>query len=383
MLDDPLDFYRRLPAFADFDEVLRQEVYTPLPDDWSIAVTDVERSTAAIAAGRYKAVNMAGAAGIAAVTNALGSDDFPFVFGGDGTAMAFPEALTPQVAEALAATRRMAEEEMQLGLRVGIVPVREVRDAGHDVRVARYMASRNASFAMFSGNGIAWCEKRLKEGEIPLREAPAGARPDLTGLSCRWEPIKPRNGVILSVLAVPRDGESNFAEAARDVIRLAEGAPGMGRPVEPSRMRMRVFNRGGSLEAHATHGRLPAWLRYLLLLAYYAFAKLLFVLRLGVGRFDPVHYLETLSANSDFRKFDDGLRMTIDCDEATAAAIEERLSRAEAQGVLHYGVHRQDAALMTCLVFTPMADDHIHFIDGASGGYAQAAASLKASMAAV
>jgi hypothetical protein len=44
-------------------------------------------------------------------------------------------------------------------------------------------------------------------------------------------------------------------------------------------------------------------------------------------------------------------------------------------------LHRQDAAMMTC--FTPAAtrSDHVHFIDGARGGYASAATALKAALA--
>jgi hypothetical protein len=41
-------------------------------------------------------------------------------------------------------------------------------------------------------------------------------------------------------------------------------------------------------------------------------------------------------------------------------------------------VHRQRAALITCIVPSFMERDHIHFVDGASGGYAAAAAVLKA-----
>jgi len=32
---------------------------------------------------------------------------------------------------------------------------------------------------------------------------------------------------------------------------------------------------------------------------------------------------------------------------------------------------------MTCMVFSPSQNQHIHFIDGASGGYAVAALGLK------
>ena len=38
---------------------------------------------------------------------------------------------------------------------------------------------------------------------------------------------------------------------------------------------------------------------------------------------------------------------------------------------------------MTCIVATPLERDHIHFIDGAAGGYAVAAANLKAKAAAM
>ena len=37
---------------------------------------------------------------------------------------------------------------------------------------------------------------------------------------------------------------------------------------------------------------------------------------------------------------------------------------------------------MTCLVPTPLSNDHMHFIDGAAGGYAMAASRLKKGVAA-
>ena len=77
-------FYGRIPVFRGFSRLMDPKLYVPLPDDWTIGVADIVESTKAIAAQRYKAVNMAGAAVIAAVTNALEGREFPFVFGGDG-----------------------------------------------------------------------------------------------------------------------------------------------------------------------------------------------------------------------------------------------------------------------------------------------------------
>ena len=47
-------------AFDDFAAAFELERYSPLPDGWAIAVSDVVDSTAAIGRGRYKDVNMAG-----------------------------------------------------------------------------------------------------------------------------------------------------------------------------------------------------------------------------------------------------------------------------------------------------------------------------------
>jgi hypothetical protein len=57
--------------------------------------------------------------------------------------------------------------------------------------------------------------------------------------------------------------------------------------------------------------------------------------------------------------------------------LEALLSEAEADGIVRCGTHRQKAALMTCFVPSPTRSDHVHFVDGAMGGYAAAARSVK------
>ena len=70
-------FYGSIPVFRGFTRLMEPQLYSPLPDDWSVGVADIVDSTKAIAARRYKAVNMAGAAVIAAVTNARISETLP------------------------------------------------------------------------------------------------------------------------------------------------------------------------------------------------------------------------------------------------------------------------------------------------------------------
>src|SRR5215470_2038941 len=155
------DFYARLPVFRDFAQVADETCFRPLPGDWIVGVADVEQSTKAIRENRYKAVNMAGAAVIASIANALRGRDFPFVFGGDGASFAVPPEDAVLARRALAETATWVSEDLALGLRIGMVSVADIRAQGADVRVARYMPSANVSIAMFSGGGVAWADAAM------------------------------------------------------------------------------------------------------------------------------------------------------------------------------------------------------------------------------
>ena len=199
-------FYGSIPVFRGFGSLMDPAMYSPLPDDWTVGVADIVESTKAIANQRYKAVNMAGAAVIAAVTNALDGREFPFVFGGDGASFAVSPDDLERAREALAATAIWVEESLDLAMRVALVPVRASRAQGLDVRVARFGPSPNLSYAMFSGGGLGWADAAMKRGEFAVPAAAPGTQPDLSGLSCRFEEIPSTRGLILSVLVVPARG---------------------------------------------------------------------------------------------------------------------------------------------------------------------------------
>ena len=91
---------------------------------------------------------------------------------------------------------------------------------------------------------------------------------------------------------------------------------------------------------------------------------------------DGKEYLDTLTKNSDFQKFDDTLRMTIDSNPEQRKKLVEYLDGKMKEGALFYGIQISDSALMTCMVFD-RKERHLHFVDGASGGYALAAKQLK------
>ncbi|ANM11022.1 MULTISPECIES: DUF3095 family protein [unclassified Rhizobium] len=321
-------------AYDEFSLVLDPEVYEPLPDDWLIGITDVVNSTAAIRAGRYEDVNYAGASIIAALGNAWGSFDFPFVFRGDGAAFALPANGIMAATSALRDVAGFARTDLHLDLRVGLVTVGDIRANGRDVRIARYAASESATYAMFAGGGLKWAEQQIKSGRFLVKPGRYTMRPDLTGLSCDWAPFPSQRGEILSLLVEPRDQTRPevFAALAKRVLAVFDAAPRRSRPYFGET----AIARGSAKQVSAIR-----W--------------------------------SEVASNSDFRKFDDGLRLTLDCAPDQIDAVEAILVAARARGEIDFGLHRQSHALMTCLVPSGRPDSHLHFLDGMGGGYARAA----------
>src|ERR1700720_34996 len=249
-------FYGSIPVFRGFASLMDPALYSPLPDDWSIGVADIVESTRAIGEARYKAVNMAGAAVIAAVTNALDGRGFPFVFGGDGASFAVSPDDLARARDALTATATWVRDELNLAMRVALVPVAAAPAQGLDVRGARFGPSPNLSYAMFSGGGLGWAEAAMKRGEFSVAMAPSGTQPDLTGLSCRFEEIPSGRGLILSVLIVPaKDADPvAFRKLIESVIALVERSPDAGRPVPPGGPAIRWPPAGVEFEARAQRG---------------------------------------------------------------------------------------------------------------------------------
>jgi hypothetical protein len=316
---------------------------------------------------------------IASVTNALEGREFPFVFGGDGASFAVAPADLDKAREALAATAGWVRDDLDLMMRVALVPLASIRAVGADVRVARFGPSANLSYAMFSGGGLAFADAAMKRGEFSVDPAPPGTQPDLSGLSCRFEEIPSARGVILSVLVMRARGAdaAAFRKVIEDLIVRVEASPDGGRPVPLDGPQLRWPPQGLDYEVRATRRGGSFARRRAYVLAYTLWTYVVFRLGIKVGGFVPKAYMRQLVENSDFRKFDDGLRMILDCTPELATGLEQRLAAAAGQGVVRYGVHRQDAAMMTCFTPSAMRSDHVHFIDGARGGYASAATALK------
>lgn len=376
-----MGFFERVPAFRDFGAVL-DAPYVPSPADAYVFVTDVRGSTRAIEDGRYKDVNVLGVAGILAARNAIGGP-FAYVFGGDGASMLVEHEHAAKVRDALARLRHHARVRFGLELRVGAVPIADVLAEGASLEVARFEVSPHVSFAMFRGGGLVAAERLVKdEGRATgydVPESPVDAAGEVDGLECRWNPIASRRGVMVALLVSSLRGPEVYRVVLDEVARLVEGAP----PFEPGQLSLADDARAFEAESLLRGGVAGSFAHRAYRLRASALTALgRFLLRTGVSLagFDGATYRDAVANQSDARKFDDCLRMVLDLTPAGARELEAFLAARHREGLLAYGTHAASAALMTCIVKSH-ADEHVHFVDGADGGYAYAAKQLKQQLA--
>ena len=380
-MESPANFFEALTAIHGTVDSFDARHYAPAPDDWLLVVTDVESSTRAVEAGRYQLVNLAGAAGIAAVCNVCRGERIPFLFGGDGAVLLIPPARATSARIALARTCAFARATYGLTLRAGAMSVGEIRQRGRDVLVARYEPTTGNSFGLFLGGGVQLLEAAIKGRDastpahrVAIDDVHDGGMPDLGGLSCRWSPLKSVRGKMVALIVT---GAADLRDAHDRLLEIADPDGRGVKPVHLENLEVKWPPRTLMLEARSEGGRLPLALRVARLLVRTLMAWLIFRSGIAVGGFDPARYRVEMTRNPDFSKYDDMLAMVLDCPEDRIASIRAHLDARSARGELNYGIHVSDTALMTCLVESASDYRHVHFIDGGDGGYTIAAREMK------
>lgn len=379
-------FLESLPVVERFADVADGSRYRPLPEDWLVAVSDVADSTGAIAAGRYKDVNIVGASVIVGCMNAAGRRLLPYAFGGDGALVCLPPELAAPARAVLAQARRIAAGAFGLELRVGLVPVAKLRAAGQEVLAARLRLSELISQTLFHGGGLAHAEALLKVEPMPaacrVDDADAqAAAVDFSGLECRWQEVPggDRETLALLVKVLDRDLEL-YRRVLAEIDAIFGEAP---HPLREEALRLPLHPAALVSEARLHtfgQGRLQR-------LRYGARA----LLQTAAGRWfmgrghrsaatDWSRYRADLVAHADYRKYDDMLRMVIAGSPEQRRRLEAFLDALRARGRLAYGLHRAPSALITCMVYQYQRE-HLHFVDGSHGGYAEAARQLKRQLA--
>lgn len=373
-------FYHNLPAMTHIREITDLSNYEDVPDDWWIAITDVENSTGAIERGEYKSVNSIAAATITAVLNAIPNVNVPFVFGGDGASIVVPDVARYKVADALAAVKRMAKEIYNLDLRIGLVPVQDVRKDGYEVMAGKIRMSDNFEQPVFTGGGLDYADQLLKsdEGYKYAIIEQGGEEADFTGFECRWSKHPAAKGEVLSLLVKVIGGNTerrlNVYNKILDEIHNIYGDTTERHPINMQRMTvstdLQSYRHETSIKsAHGT------WLDSLKLMLWSIAG---FFLWKHISKIWD-KYRKTVHGSTDHEKFDDMLRMTISGTKEQKEELRDYLEIWANTGQLAFGMHVATHSLMTCIVWDRFGQQ-VHFVDADKGGYAMAAKELKAQL---
>ncbi len=378
-------FFKQIQPFTNFLDFDISSNYLPAPEEWFLCISDVAGSTKAITQGRYKTVNVIGASSIVALVNTLGTMDFPFIFGGDGATALVPDTSIQSVKEALRAVRRHSQESFGLELRVGLVPMKDLYAEGLKVEVAKFGLNQHQSIACFRGSGLSVAETWIKSGRYKLDEGIEGELGKvLKGLSCRWAPLQNSQGCMLSVIIKSRQKNDNAGNLLTELLARIDDIVHLSsqdaHPIKPEKMRPESLGRASAIESRYFSIQ-PRWLARIVISAQIILLGILRRLNMSVEGIKIRQYVQDNATHSDFRKFDDMLRLVFDCSQGRKLQLMSLLESYRLENKIYYGVYESESALLTCFVQGLNKGMHLHFVDGSDGGYAMAAKQMKEQMA--
>ena len=369
-----INFFKSLNSFDEKQALLFDQNYFELPEDWIVFITDVKGSTAAIEEGKYKEVNIAGVSSIVSVKNALNDFEFPFVFGGDGATLLIPEVHDQAVQKALSFCRTHIKNNFDLELRVGRVSYQELKRFGCKIEVAKMHLSEGNQIAMLRGDGLVRAEKMIKSDGKNLISNSIQQLGNHQGLECRWNPIPSIKGHFLSLIIQNRSSVDN--QALNEILKFIFESTDNDRFLSFKKLPKTwppAFLKQEMIAKYGIGIRSRVSFFFVLIITK-IFASLIAKSK-ETDDSTAAKYMKQLIQNTDFLKVDDSLKIVIDTSKESGEKILKLLESKYHGGLIFYGSHFSKDAMMTC--FVRSMTQHIHFIDGGSGGYAMAAKQLK------
>ncbi|MBC7873829.1 MAG: DUF3095 domain-containing protein [Ferruginibacter sp.] len=371
-------FYTRLPVNQiSLSELLTEEhLFFKIPANWHVLITDVKKSTLAVAEGLHETVNLVATGCIVAVMNIAYKENItiPFFFGGDGATFIVPDVILETARKALLLHQQNTQQNFNITLRVGHVPVATIYENDHQLAISKLKTSQLFAIPVVLGDGLSYAEKIIKGEDYML--APSlimEEELDMSGMQCRWDKIKPPENYdeVVSLLVIAQEGVKQTTAFKKVVDQLDKiyGAPEKRSPITISKLRLK-----GTLKKIGTEMRvrlggykpfylIRTWLTTLLGTLYF---------RTKTGK----NYLTQLVDMSDTLVIDGKINTVISGTARQRELLEKALDELEKEGIIRYGLFVSKESVMSCYV-RHMDESHIHFVDGSEGGYTRAAGVLK------
>lgn len=375
-------FYTRLPVneIPLSDLLTEEHLFFNVPDNWIVVITDVKNSTQAIEQDLHETVNLIATGSIVAVLNIAykAGMTVPFFFGGDGATFIIPGSILEFVLKALFIHQENTQRNFKLSLRVGYVNVRDIYEKGEELKVTKFKTSAVFSIPVLLGNGLSYAEKIIKgEDYISQPLSVSSDELDLTGMECRWDKIKPpeNNYEVVSLLVLAGKSVKQSVAFRKVIVCLDEiyGGPQSRQPICVSKLKLKTTLQKIRLEMRA---KLGGFKPFYLLRTWCAGLLGSFYFRTKKGK----SYLGQLVDMSDTLVIDGKINTVISGTQQQRNLLVAALNELESTGEITYGLFVSTESVMSCYVRN-MDDSHIHFVDGAEGGYTKAAGMIKKKIA--
>ena len=371
-------FYSNLPIhkLPLHQLLIQNKLFEKVIASWCVIITDIKRSTAAVNSGLHENVNLIATGSIVAVLNIAfkANISVPFFFGGDGATFIVPPSIVDDVMKSLLKYKDNTLQNFNLDLRTGIMPVAEIYRNGHTLNICRFSSAETFSIPIVLGDGLAYAEQVIKgENYLLAGHDTAIDEIDLSGMQCRWDKIEPpeNRDEVVTLIVIASEIAQQAVVFSKVILHLDQiyGSPEKRQPISVPKLIFRTSFTSLGKEMKHRLGKI----KFLeLIKSWFINVYGYIYFRTDRGK----KYLKQLVEMSDTLVVDGRINTVITGTAKQRLALAQALNQLEKNNEILYGFYVSGESVMSCYV-RDLEDDHIHFVDGADGGYTRAAGILK------
>ncbi|WP_026837105.1 DUF3095 family protein [Gillisia sp. JM1] len=376
-----LNFYSSLvlQTIPISDLVANKSLFSKVPEDWHAVAADIKNSTEAVRNGNHDQVNLVATGSVIAILNLAYSKKMtiPFFFGGDGATMLIPSELLDAAMAALNQHRINTLENFGLELKIGSLSIKEIYEKEISLEISKVKISDILTIPVVLGEGLQYAENQIKAN---FEDSHKGSTkiPDLLnleGMECKWDKISPPEAnqevVSLIVIACKEEDPSEIFSKVLQNIDTIYGSLNSRKPISVKRLKLKANLKKLNDEMRTKLGKYDGF--YLLKNWFTTTFGKYYLKNTTSGK----NYLQKLVELTDTLTIDGRINTVITGTTPQRESLKSYLDHLEKNGQIKYGLHVSKQSVMSCYVRDMKKDDHIHFVDGAGGGYTKAANQLK------
>ena len=355
----------------------KTDLFSQIPDEWYIVITDIKGSTAFVEKGLSELINLIAAGSIIAALNIAKkyTIDIPFFFGGDGATILIPSVLLEETMQALNLHKENIKKEYDIQLRVGNISVADVYKNNQKLKIIKASINELHTIPVVLGNGLQYAEEFIKSKNVVLEYSNEQQSVlDLNGMECRWDKISPpedsKEVVTLLISSINESKQASLFQNILENITEIYGSLNNRNPISVPKLKLNFSYQKIRTELKSGNSKflflsfLKVWLM--------GFIGKYFYLPNANGQ----KYLKELIQLSDILVIDGRINTVISGDATQRQLLTEYLDDLEKNRLINYGIYVSKTSIMSCYILNRKAK-HIHFVDGGNSGYTRAAMVLK------